>query len=256
MQRVEAGTALARSGLLLDQAPRPATASPLRGHRGIRFEVPVAVALHPPLPDERRAEAIAVHHEVEAEASLHAGGTHVRGAFLDPRAVHADDVVAARLEVDLTPHAAVWAHTARGLLRHPHGLGLHLGERDDVVNRTGGTHADTFAAPGTARMLGIAIRAHDDLGELTAQRHVEHANHLDIRAGAYAARAENAGGHVMLNQRIAFPLVAHAEGQIGAPDGGNVVAMDELFELVAAFMLGNVAGGVSLEQHAEDRFPV
>src|SRR6185437_2102365 len=180
MQRVEPGTALARPGFLLDQTPRPATAPPLRGHGGVRLEVPGTIALHPSVPDERCAQAVPVHHEVEAEAPLHAGGSHVRGAFLDPRAVHADDVVAARLEIDLTTHAAVRTHAARGLLRHLHRLGLHLGERDDVVNRAGGTHAHALAAPGTACVLGIAIRAHDDLRVLAAQRHVEDANHLDI----------------------------------------------------------------------------
>src|SRR6185312_10447166 len=75
---------------------------------------------------------------------------------------------------------------------------------------------------------------------------------LCTRCVRHAARAENAGGHVMLDERIAFPLVAHAKRQIGAPGRRNLIAMDELFELVAAFVLGDVGGGISLEEHAED----
>src|SRR5512140_2918097 len=127
-----------------------------------------------------------MHREVETEAALHARRPDVRRRLLDPRASHALDVVAAHLEIDLASDTAIGTHTshlAHGLTER---LGAHLGERDDVVDRAGGAHAHALSAPRASRMLRIPIRAHDDLGVLTAKACLEHAHDLDVLARAHA----------------------------------------------------------------------
>ncbi len=86
---------------------------------------------------------------------------------------------------------------------------------------------------------------------LAALRDVEHANDLNVRTGPHTARAQDAGGHVVLDERIAGPGVAHAQRQGGTPRRRHVVAPDEPLELVARAVLGDVLDGVALEEHPE-----
>src|SRR5690348_15794515 len=210
-QRIELRPLLARARFAFDSAPRPTAPSPCRRLLCRRLEVPAAVALHPSLPDERLGDPVAVQHEVEAEASLHAGGAHVRSVLLDPWTLHLHDVVAAHDEVDLAADAAVRAHAPHLVLGLLHRVRLELREREDVVDRARRTDAHALAAPGAPRMLRIAIRTDDDLRVLPAIRDIEHAHHLDILARPHAPRAEDAGGHVVLDHGVPFALVAGAE---------------------------------------------
>src|SRR3989454_10835608 len=96
-------------------------------------------------------------------------------------------------------------------------------------------YAHTLAAPRAARLVRVAARAHDDLGVLAPLAHVEHADHLDVLARPHAARAQDAGAHVVSDHRVAGPLVSVAQDEVALPEGrGNdPVAHDVLLELVA-----------------------
>ena len=84
-------------------------------------------------------------------------------------------------------------------------------ERENIVNRARGAYANALTAPCTACVLGITIGTDDDLRVVSAISDVKHANDLNVLACANAARAQNARGHVMLNDRIAIAFVAAAK---------------------------------------------
>ena len=204
-------------------------------------------------------------HEVGAEASLHAGGPDVGRVLLDPWRADVDDGVVLHLEVDLAPDATVGADAAHRAIRCRHVLRPHVlpdlavgradGHRDDVVDGAGGADAHALAAPGAPGVLGIAVGADNDLGMVAAVGDVEDADDLDVLAGADAARAEDAGAHVVPDDRVAVALVAGAERHAGPPDCGHVVAAHQLLELVAVSAVGNLVDRVALEQHGQDALP-
>src|SRR3989449_5735333 len=51
-----------------------------------------------------------------------------------------------------------------------------------------------------SRLVGIAVRPDDDLDVLAALGHVEHPHHLDVLARPHAARAQDAGAHVVADR--------------------------------------------------------
>ena len=192
-----------------------------------------------------------MHREIESEASLHARGSNVRGRLFYPGTLHALDVVAAHLEIELAADGAVRAHAAHLPHRLTQRLRPHLREWDDVVDRAGGAHAHAFAAPGAPGVLGIPVRADDDLGVLAAKAGLEHADHLNVLARAHAARAQNTRGHVVLNERIALAFVALAQAKRRTLIGGHVVAPHVFLELVARTARRNLFNRIPLEEHAE-----
>ena len=121
--------------------------------------------------------------EVVAEPPLHAGRADVGRVLLDPRAGDPHHLLVGDVEVHLAPHAAVGADGTD----HPVGLrDLEAGEplgRQHLVDGPGGADPDALAAPGAGRVIGVAVAAHHDLGGRAPLRHVQHAHHLDVRAG-------------------------------------------------------------------------
>jgi hypothetical protein len=59
-------------------------------------------------------------------------------------------------------------------------------------------------------VLRIAVGAYNDLRVIATMRDIEHTDDLNILARPDAPRAEDAGRHVVLNDRVAFALVARA----------------------------------------------
>jgi hypothetical protein len=195
-------------------------------------------------------------YEVDTEATLDTRRAHVRRVLLDPRAVDANHVGAANLEIELTAYATVRAHAAdcaRGLL---HGVPRELRQRQHIVDGAGWADADALTTPRASGMLRIAICSDDDLGVIAAIRDIEHTHDLNVRACAHASRAEDARGHVVLDHRIASPIVAGAKRQPGAVLHTHGVMLHHPLELVLRALLCNVLGRISLEQHAEYGAPV
>ncbi len=145
------------------------------------------------------------------------------------------------------PHHALWPEDLlrrKALFRH------HL------EDRPGGTDPDALAAPGAAGPVGVAIGPDDDLGVLTAEADIQDADDLDILARPDAAGAEDTGGHVVADHRIAGTLVAGPQGQVPAHDRGghDVVLHDIALELVAragAAAVAQVLGRVALQQQPQ-----
>ena len=104
---------------------------------------------------------------------------------------------------------------------------------NELEDGAGGADPDALAAPGASRVIGIAVAADDDLGVLPAQANVEHADLLDVLAGAHAAGAQDAGAHVVLDHHVAGPLVSGAERQLVMGADRHVVLDDVALELVA-----------------------
>ena len=222
---------------------------------------PPAVPPHPALPDERLGQPVGVLREVVAEAALHAGGAHVRGVLLDPRAGHAHDRVVAHVQVHLTADAAVRADRAY------HALGrrdLPVAEAlagQDLVDGPGRAHPYALAAPGAGRVIRVAVPADHDLSVRSAQPHLEHADLLDVGARPHAARAQDARAHVVADHRVAGPLVAVAQRELVRALGRDAhrIAPDEALELVQRVPirlvgvqpLGEVVGGIAREQQPQ-----
>src|SRR5688572_17626814 len=101
------------------------------------------------------------------------------------------------MQIELASYRAVRADRPCDLVRSAESLSPESLPGNELEDGTSGTDANAFTAPGTAGMIGIAISAHDDLGMLTAQPYVEHADFLNILAGAYAPGAQDARAHVM-----------------------------------------------------------
>src|SRR2546430_9972456 len=85
--------------------------------------------------------------------------------------------------------------------------------RHHLEDRSGGTDPDALAAPGAPGLVWVAVRSDDDLGVLTTEADVQHADDLDVLARPDAAGAEDAGGHVVADHRIPRALVARPQGQ-------------------------------------------
>jgi hypothetical protein len=123
------------------------------------------------------------------------------------------------------------------------------------------TDADAFAAPGAAGAVGVAVRAHDDLGMLAAEADIQHADDLNILARPHAAGAQDAGRHVVPDHRVTGALVARTQRQIASVDRRrhDVVLHQVALELVARLRTPAVAqmlGGIALGEQAEHAFPV
>src|SRR2546422_8859492 len=134
--------------------------------------------------------------EVVAEAAFDARRALVGGVELDVGGRHADHFLVRDVQVDLAADAAVRAHRPDDALRMPHLLGREALPRHHLEDRPGGAYPDALPAPGTPRLVGIAVRPDDDLDVLAALGHVEHPHHLDVLARPHAARAQDAGAHV------------------------------------------------------------
>jgi len=124
--------------------------------------------------------------------------------------------------------------------------------RHHLEDRAGGADAHALAAPRAPGLVGIPVGADDDFGVLTAVADIEHAHDLNVLAGAHAARAQDAGGHVVADHRVAGPLVSRAQRQIAALEGrrDDAVLHEIPLELVArvgptavAEMIGRVTLG-------------
>src|SRR5262245_42237090 len=122
---------------------------------------------------------------------------------------------------------------------------------DDVVDGARRAHAHALAAPRAPRVLRVSISTDDDLCVSAAIRDVEHAHDLNVLACPHAARAEDAEIHVVLDDGITVALVAESERKLSAPLGGDVVAANQLLELIAVAASGDVVDWVPLEEHAE-----
>ena len=194
--------------------------------------------------------------EVVAEATLHARRPLIRGVELNVGGRHAGDLPAGDVQVDLAADAAIGADGAHDPLG---GADLLVGEAlqgQGLEDRASGTDAHALAAPRAAGLVGVAVGAHDDLRVLAAPRDIEHADHLDVDARPHAARAEDAGRHVVADHRIAGALVAAADRQIAAGERRRLDAVADyvLLELVARLRAAAVAqmvARIALEQQAQ-----
>ena len=148
--------------------------------------------------------------EIVAEAAFHAGGALVGRVQLDIGRGDAHNFVVGHVQVHLTTDAAVRTDRSDHLLRMPDLLGREALPRHHLEDGTGGTDTNAFAAPGAARFVRIAVGADDDLRVLAAESDVQHADDLNIFARAHAAGAQDAGGHVVPDHRVAGALVARA----------------------------------------------
>ncbi len=238
--------------LATDAFPRAAAVGEGRGAVACRVERPRPRGVAPPpAADQRGRQPVAMQHEVGAEPSLHAQRPLVRRHLLDPRTRHAHDVVAAHLQVHLASHAAVGADRAHHALLVRHRVEAELRVRQHVVDRSRGADAHALAAPGAAGVLRIAVGPHDDVGIGAAPRHVEHAHHLDILASTHAARAEDAGAHVVQDHRVGEAVVAFSHRHGGLVRGGHVVLAHQRLEFIARAFGGDALHRIALEQHRE-----
>src|SRR4051812_44020554 len=137
------------------------------------------------------------------------------------------------MDVELAPHPTVGADGANHFVGLADRLGTEALLGDELEDGAGGTHPNALSAPGAARVVRIAVAAHDDLGVLAAHPDVQHADFLDVLARAHAAGAEDTGAHVVLDHDVARPLVAGTEREITAGADRDVVLHRVALELVA-----------------------
>ena len=245
--------------LPLDGLPRPApairTAAPAPD--------PAAPLLLPALADQRLREAIVVLGKVVTEPALHARRALVGSVELDVRRGDAHDLVADDVQIHLAADAAVGADRADRLVRVEDLRGREPLARHHLEDRARRAYPHTLAAPRAARLVRVAVRAHDDLGVLTPLAHVQHAHHLDVLARPYAARAQDARAHVVPDHRVAGPLVAMAQHEVALPErrGTDSIAHDVLLELVASLRPASAAvpqvlTRIALEQQPEHALAV
>src|SRR5438552_1258740 len=210
---------------------------------------------------QRLGEPVAMLREVVPEPPLHAGGPLVGCVQLDVGGGDAHDMVVGNVEVDLATYAAIRTNRAHHLLRMPDLLGREPLPRHHLEDRAGGTDADALAAPRTPRLVRVAVGADDDFGVLAAVSDVEHAYDLNVLARAHAAGAEDAGGHVVTDHRVARALVARAQGEVARLDRRrhDVVLHEVTLELVARVGPATVAemiGGIALGEQTEHALAV
>src|SRR5438128_11620361 len=245
--------------LTLDGLPRPAPAILPRP----AAPNPAALLLLPALADQRLREAIAVLGKVVAESAFDAGGALVGSVELDVRRGDAHGLAAGEVQVHLAADAAVRADRADRLVRMADLLWREPLARHHLEDRTRRAYPHTLAAPRAARLVRVAVRAHDDLGVLAPLAHVEHADHLDVLARPYAARAQDARAHVVPDHAVAGPLVAMAQHEVALPErrGTDSIAHDVLLELVARLRPASAAvpqvlTRIALEQQPEHALAV
>ncbi len=201
--------------------------------------------------------------KVVPEAALHAGRALIGGVELDIGRGDADDLVARDVQVHLAPDTAVWADRADRLVRMENLRGREPLARHHLEDRAGRADAHAFATPRAPRLVRVPVRSDDDLGVFAPLAHVEHADDLDVLARSDAARAQDAGAHVVPDHRVARPLVAVAQDEVSLPEGcGNdPIAHDVLLELVAGAppprgcrpaAVSQVLARVALEQQPQD----
>src|SRR6266516_2242693 len=94
------------------------------------------------------------------------------------------------MQVDLAPHAAVRAHGADDCVGVAHPLRGEALPGHHLEDRAGWADAHAFAAPGAARLVGVAVGADDNLGVLTALADVQDSHDLNVLARPHAARSE------------------------------------------------------------------
>src|SRR2546429_1364733 len=243
--------------LSLDGLPR--TAAALRARRSAPY--PAAGLFEPTPTDEGLCQTVVMFGEIVAEATLHARRALVGGVELDVGRGDAYDLVARDVQVHLTPDAAVGAHRPDRALRPADLLRREPLPRHHLENGAGGAHTDALTAPGAARLVGIAVRAHDDFGVLAPLRHVQHADHLHVLARADAARAEDTGAHIVPDHRVARALVAVTQRQVAPPEraGRDAVAHHVALELVAGrgpAAVPQVVSGIALQQQPQHSLAV
>ena len=115
------------------------------------------------------------------------------------------------------------------------------------------THSPHQVQPG---VVGIAVAPDDDLGVRPALPDVEHAHLLDLLAGAHAAGAEDAEGHVVLDHHVAGTVIALAGAERAGAGGRDLVVHDVALEFVAgmfAATVGEVLAGIPIEQELAAR---
>ena len=199
--------------------------------------------------------------EVVAEAALDAGRALVRRVQLDVGGGDAEHLVVGNVEIHLAADAAVRTHGANDLVRAADLLRGEALPGHHLEDGAGGAHPYAFAAPGTPRLVGVAVRADDDLRVLAAPADVEHADDLNVLARPDAARAQDTGGHVVADHRIAGTLVARAKRQVAAKNcrRHDTVLHDIALELVArthATAVAQMIGGVALQQQTQHALAV
>ena len=248
---------LGAAALSLDGAP--GTGAPLRAFAA--FPDPPSGFLDPAPADQRFGQAIAMLREVVTETPLHASRSLVGRVQFDVGGRDPNEGVTGDVQIDLATDAAVGADRPHDLLGVPDLLGREALARHHLEDRARRADANTLATPGTPRFVGVAVRAHDDLGMLAAEAHVQHADDLDVLAGAHAARAQDAGRHVVPDHRIAGPLVARAQRQVAIHDRArhHVVLHEVALELVPrvrATTVSQVIGRIPLREEPQHALAV
>ena len=180
-------------------------------------------------------------HEVEGELALHAECALIGGA------VHcredADQLVAARHEVDRAAHPAVGADRA-GRLRLSRDLAV--GQRLEVAERAGRTGLDALPAKGARRVLEEAAELGGDLRVEAPVHDRDRVVALLLGADAHAAVAGDAVVVVALDEGVVVVLAAVAgERPLEAPSAG-VVAVEELRHLLRGVPVHGVHIGVAV----------
>src|SRR6266576_65174 len=208
-------TRLRAPSLGFDRPPRPR--APLGAGRALPD--PAAALFGPAFSDQGPGESVPVLGEVVAEAPFHTGGALIRRVQLDVGRGDADDLVGRDVQIHLASHAAVRTDGPHDFLRVPDLFGREALARHHLEDRSRRADADAFAAPGAARLVGVAVRTDDDLGVLAAVPDVQHAHDLDVLARAHAAGAQDAGGHIVTDHRDAGALVARAQREVARLDG-------------------------------------
>jgi len=144
-------------------------------------------------------------------------------------------LVVGNVQVDLATDAAVRTNRADDFVRMADLLGCEALPRHHLEDRARRTDANALPAPGAPRFVRVPVRTDDDLRVLAPEAHVQYADHLDVFARAHAARAEDAGRHVMADHRVAGALVARAQRQVPGIEGGgdDAVLHEVALEFVA-----------------------
>ncbi len=241
------------------RAPRSPAAAPTRVERRVdaRVVVPLAGGVaHPPAADEWARQSVAVQREVGPESPFDAGRALVRRRFFYPWRRHPRDLIVADLEIELAPHRAVGADRAHLGGRRLHRPGAELRHREDVVDRPRRADPHALPAPGAPRMFRVPVRPHDDLRMLPPRRHLQHPDHLDLLARPHAAGAEDAGRHVVRDDRVRRAFVPRAERELPRARERHLVAVHQRLELVPPVIRRDLLDRVALQQHRQDRLAV
>jgi hypothetical protein len=159
------------------------------------------------LADERFGETLTVMRVIEAVAAFHTETVVVRGTIA---ALGADDLVVRHVIGKQTTHAAVRTHGIDRLVRLDL-VGFLRGRQ-----RARGACLHAFTACDARRLAHRVIEVEHDLRVMAAVRVADHVVHLLFAAGAYTARALDAGVEIHRHRRmreVRVPLQTRRESR-------------------------------------------